>query len=782
MIDNWHHAPHSYGFAMGPSSSYSSSSSTRSSHLSILTSPSSVSSALSRTSSSSENADQPPLSPTTSAENSRSSASKTDAFFASPFSALSSLPPEPLHPVTVDNNTSPTSPSDADVDNTPRMNPAPAPVTKKSLNDSFFSTAWPTAPLPSVPSEPTQSHRAPPSAPAITSSMPPLSRFFPSRMRYTSVDELPSREGSPRGYHPPPQPSPPRASAGRRQLVELDPDVYQQTQDPRDQQDAVPLPRPVALNVLIPSEPQAAAGSSKLPTPATVPPSRMPQLVESPTSMVETAALRPGDAIIEPNGDDEGGEAQLHLVLMKVLGKGAFSSVWLARDETGHVGKLEITRKDSLKKQKSKRSLRRKGTGHLSRRAVRTSEGSDDGYGSERAVEGTIPQIKAVNEAQSDGRLDADGVTVRKMVRNVGRLVALKMTDKSLCDRDDRTRVSFVREVEVLKHISHPSIVSYIHAFSTPAYHVLVLEHISGGELFDLVSSQETHTRLYEPLLRRIFGELVRAVGWMHAVGLVHRDIKLENILLTRDAFADPTSPAPLIKLTDFGLSRFIDPSTPLLTTRCGSESYAAPELVTGRPYDGRETDAWACGIVLYALVTRRLPFDAMNPPGESSGRTDDATASDGRKVRGPRKDERLERRALLMRIAKGEYTWPAPEEPESNSLRGLGLAKSEGVRRMVGRLLVRDPSKRAKVAQLWDDPWLAEEGAPPPPILPDDVIPYGAPAVAPDGAWDPPPDDSDTWVDDDGEFGEDDDDNDDGVLVDEHDIAGSVASQELMP
>ncbi|KAF8472893.1 kinase-like domain-containing protein, partial [Gautieria morchelliformis] len=105
---------------------------------------------------------------------------------------------------------------------------------------------------------------------------------------------------------------------------------------------------------------------------------------------------------------------------------------------------------------------------------------------------------------------------------------------------------------------------------------------------------------------RRIFGELCLAVAWMHAVGLVHRDLKLENILLTTNPFAPgaraPPAPAPLVKLTDFGLARFIDPARPLLATRCGSEAYAAPEIATGRPYDGRQTDAWACGVVLYAL------------------------------------------------------------------------------------------------------------------------------------------------------------------------------------
>lgn len=71
---------------------------------------------------------------------------------------------------------------------------------------------------------------------------------------------------------------------------------------------------------------------------------------------------------------------------------------------------------------------------------------------------------------------------------------------------------------------------SYLHSFTTPTHHCLVLEALHGGELFDLLEQGDNHSRMTEPLLRRMFGELCQAVGWMHGVGLVHRDLKLESL------------------------------------------------------------------------------------------------------------------------------------------------------------------------------------------------------------------------------------------------------------
>ncbi|EPQ25850.1 uncharacterized protein PFL1_06946 [Pseudozyma flocculosa PF-1] len=220
----------------------------------------------------------------------------------------------------------------------------------------------------------------------------------------------------------------------------------------------------------------------------------------------------------------------------------------------------------------------------------------------------------------SGGR-STTGAVVRNGTPPVDERVALKMLDREPCSQNERLKVSWVREVEVLKHISHPNLVRFVEAFSTPLHHTLVLEHVSGGELFELLAQHHERMAQREWLVRRIFCELANAVGWMHNVNLVHRDIKLENILLTTSLFqaTDHARPGllkpsqlpqgPLVKLTDFGLSRFIDPQQPSLETRCGSEEYAAPELIIGKRYDGRKTDAWALGVVLYAMLTGSLPF-----------------------------------------------------------------------------------------------------------------------------------------------------------------------------
>lgn len=130
-----------------------------------------------------------------------------------------------------------------------------------------------------------------------------------------------------------------------------------------------------------------------------------------------------------------------------------------------------------------------------------------------------------------------------------------------------------------------------------------------------------------------------------------------------------------VVTLSDLGLSRRIPepPESPLLHTRCGSEDYAAPEILMGQPYDGRSTDAWALGVLLYAMMESRLPFDAL--PG---------TRGDPAKLRA----------RTPHRIARCEWSWyrHADEDGEWDSIKGKGL---EGARECVEGLLKRNTRRK---------------------------------------------------------------------------------------
>lgn len=150
------------------------------------------------------------------------------------------------------------------------------------------------------------------------------------------------------------------------------------------------------------------------------------------------------------------------------------------------------------------------------------------------------------------------------------------------------------------------------------------LQYCPGGNLFQYLDQYYNivcHETQFWTLVTRITAELIVSVSYLHSQRVVHRDIKLENILLNKKFDADTDSYTHLrqggeiLTLTDFGLSKRIAYKNQLLTTKCGSQDYVSPELLMGLEYDGILLDSWAVGVVVYAILENRLPFDA--PPLE---------------------------------------------------------------------------------------------------------------------------------------------------------------------
>uniref|UniRef100_F6W1N5 non-specific serine/threonine protein kinase n=1 Tax=Ornithorhynchus anatinus TaxID=9258 RepID=F6W1N5_ORNAN len=131
----------------------------------------------------------------------------------------------------------------------------------------------------------------------------------------------------------------------------------------------------------------------------------------------------------------------------------------------------------------------------------------------------------------------------------------------------------------------------------------LVLELAPRGDLLEYINTTSDRRRcpgLEEEEARRLFRQLVSAVAHCHSTGIVHRDLKCENILLDECGF---------LKLTDFGFASRSARKNSLLSTFCGSVAYTAPEILMSKKYNGERADLWSLGVILYAMVTGKLPF-----------------------------------------------------------------------------------------------------------------------------------------------------------------------------
>ncbi|XP_060921862.1 serine/threonine-protein kinase BRSK2-like isoform X4 [Labrus mixtus] len=179
-----------------------------------------------------------------------------------------------------------------------------------------------------------------------------------------------------------------------------------------------------------------------------------------------------------------------------------------------------------------------------------------------------------------------------------GQKVAIKIVNREKLSESVLMKVE--REIAILKLIEHPHVLKLHDVYENNKYLYLVLEHVSGGELFDYLVKKG---RLTPKEARKFFRQIISALDFCHSHSICHRDLKPENLLLDEKNN---------IRIADFGMAS-LQVGDSLLETSCGSPHYACPEVIRGEKYDGRRADVWSCGVILFALLVGALPFDHDN-------------------------------------------------------------------------------------------------------------------------------------------------------------------------
>ncbi|KAG2212580.1 hypothetical protein INT47_000556, partial [Mucor saturninus] len=223
------------------------------------------------------------------------------------------------------------------------------------------------------------------------------------------------------------------------------------------------------------------------------------------------------------------------------------------------------------------------------------------------------------------------------------RLVAIKKIHK-------KHAPLMAREIHHHRQLSHPNIVSLYEILSTETNIFIVSEHCPHGDLLDALAR---HTRFSESHTRAWFKQLLSAIHYCHSLGIIHRDLKLENILL--DAHGN-------LKICDFGFARQTDKNQ-FLNTFCGSLAYSAPEVIQRQKYSGPATDVWSLGVILYTLLAGQLPFD------------DDCES------------------VVQTKVIHLDYTIPT--------------YFSDTVTQLIQSILIYNPSDRASITHILAHPWL---------------------------------------------------------------------------
>lgn len=216
-------------------------------------------------------------------------------------------------------------------------------------------------------------------------------------------------------------------------------------------------------------------------------------------------------------------------------------------------------------------------------------------------------------------------------------------------------------ELKILTRVNHPNILAFKHLYESPQFLYMVMEMLTGGELFDRIVARGSYSENYAA---RAVQDILSATQYLHSQGIVHRDLKPENLIYRTDQEDSP------LKIVDFGLSAELPPGG-ALTQICGTPGYVAPECFEGKPYN-ESVDLWSIGVIVYIMLCGFEPFYEE---------TDEA---------------------MFARILKADYSFPSPYWD--------GI--SENAKDLIEHLITLNPAKRLTAVQAAKHRWVTGHAA----------------------------------------------------------------------
>ena len=252
-----------------------------------------------------------------------------------------------------------------------------------------------------------------------------------------------------------------------------------------------------------------------------------------------------------------------------------------------------------------------------------------------------------------------------------GRVVAIKSFKKTPIEKFKHKMKKIQYETELMKRFNHKNITKILEVFNDEEYMLIIMEYINGGNLFSFVKKRR---KLSEKMAKFLFRQIILGIQHIHSKNVVHRDIKLENILIDFDNN---------VKICDFGIGKVLENEEELLYDKCGTPMYMAPEIILANDdngYKGFPVDIWSSGITLYIMLSGSLPFNIKN---KNNNKEDMALNSI------------KDKNNIFL---QNQIVNVKPKEIENISIEAKNLLKG---------LLNKNPSKRLTCSQILNHPWL---------------------------------------------------------------------------